>query len=166
MDEYVDNGNMAYWFYVRSARRLVGQYVLTQHDVDTDNTKEDSIATIEHKMDIHNLHTVAVKSKDGPPRFQNEGYVFAKPANGPWEFPYRALLPIESECDNLLVSVAVSSSNVAHSSCRTQTPITAIGQAAGAAASMAVGKDVGINDIDVDKLRKRLITAGMVVDRP
>ncbi len=54
-DEFIDNQNWPYQIYVREARRMVGKYVMTEHDcLDTRPTPE-SIGMGSYTIDSHNV---------------------------------------------------------------------------------------------------------------
>ena len=76
----------------------------------------------------------------------------------PYQIPYRVTLP--PQVDGLLVSCAVSSSHVGFSSLRMEPTWTAIGQAAGIAASMAVRSGKPLRDVDLEKLQSKLHDKG------
>ena len=74
----------------------------------------------------------------------------------PWEIPYRALTPRESECANLLVPVSISASDVAFASFRMEPQFMIAGQAAGVAAALASANGRPVQRIDVAQLQNVL----------
>lgn len=135
-DEFVDNGNRPYEIYVREARRLVGRYVVTQHDVMTARhylrapIHGDSIAITEWYMDSLPIlpETVEGSYPNGKMQLYDESF--------PGQIPYRALLP--AHVDNLLVPVCVSSTHVAWLAIRLEATWMHIAESAAIAAAMAV----------------------------
>lgn len=156
-DEFVDTGHWPHQMYVREARRMVGEHVLTQHDLQSRRRKYDSIGMGGYNIDIREVQWIARQVY----RFPNvadevlmEGYV-SVPVD-PYEIPYRSLLPRQSEADNLLVPVCISSSHVAYASFRMEPQYMIAGQAAGVAAAMAIAAQVPVHHVDVPGLQRRL----------
>ena len=154
-DEFVDNRNWPYQLYIREGRRMVGDFVMTQKDLQTELTKSDAIAMGSYNSDSHNVQRFM--QDDGSA--QNEGNMEV-PVQ-PYQIPYRVLLPKRSEATNLLVSVPFSASHVVYSSMRMEPQYMMIGQAAGVAASLALRHGVGVHDGDVAELRRILKSQGM-----
>lgn len=153
-DEFTDNDHFPRQIYVRQARRLVGQYVLTQNDILKKKKFPDTIGLGYYTMDQH-----------GMMRSVRDGYVVDEvragiPA-GPYEIPYRSMLPKSSEVSNLIVPVALSASHVAYTSVRVEPTYMVLGQAAGAAAAMTPGTRVSA--VNIAKLRARLKKDGQVL---
>jgi hypothetical protein len=149
-DEFVDNGQFPYQLYIREGRRMVGAYVMRQADLQTARTKPDSIGMGSYQSDSHNIQRVA--REDGT--VTNEGDV--QVAVQPYEIPFRVMLPQKDQVDNLLVPVCLSASHVAYSSVRMESQYMIIAQAAGVAASLAIRKQVAVQDISVPALQEKL----------
>jgi len=149
-DEFTDTGNWPNQLYIREGRRMVGEYVMHQADLQTDRTKTDSVGMGSYNSDSHNIQRVAMP--DGSVR--NEGDV--QVSVQPYEISFRAILPKQSETDNLLVPVCLSASHVAYSSVRMEPQYMIVGQAAGVAASMAVKAKTSVQKIDISVLQKNL----------
>jgi hypothetical protein len=160
--------------YLRQGRRLLGAYVVTQQDMEgTVAAPADGIGFGSYKVDLYHSRRYATAGG-----IAVEGKVFtvlgragakARQDNNssqPYAIPYRALTPQAGDCDNLLVPVCLSCSNVAHSSIRMEPTWMLLGEAAGRAAAQAVAEDRGVQAIDVVKLRDRLRAAGQVLELP
>jgi hypothetical protein len=150
-DEFTDTENWPRQLYVREARRMIGEYVTTQKDIQTDLTKEDAIGMGSYNSDSHNVQRVVTPDGTG---VENEGDMQV-PVK-PYQIPYRILLPKRQQATNLLVPVCFSASHVAYSTLRMEPQYMIIGQAAGVAAKMAIEKRVPVQDIDPAKLTARL----------
>ena len=154
--------------YVREGRRMIGEHVLTQHDVRTQVEKEDSIGISSFPIDSHDCQRVPTADGKG---WINEGTIFPKRINGnrhghPYQVPYRSLTPKRAECVNLLVPVCLSSSHVALSSIRVEPTWMMLGQSAGVAAAMANETKVDVQQLPYDKLKQRLLKQKQVIDFP
>lgn len=153
-DEYVDNNHWPYVPYVREARRMIGDFVLTQHDVLVQRSKPDVVGIGSHWIDSHYVQRVAVSDWG----FRGEGRVWRE-VTQPYALPYRIMLPKRSDLVNLLVPVAVSASRVAFCSIRVETQWMALGEAAGTAAAMSAG--AAVQDLAVGELQMRLRAQGV-----
>jgi hypothetical protein len=154
-DEFTDNDNWPYQLYIREGRRMVGDFVMTQKDLQTELTKPDAIAMGSYNSDSHNVQRFV--QEDGTA--QNEGNMEVRVE--PYQIPYRIMLPKRAEAANLLVPVPFSASHVVYSSMRMEPQYMMIGQAAGVAAALAIRGNVGVHDIDVGELRRILKGQGM-----
>ena len=157
-DEFVENENWPYQLYVRESRRMVGDFVMTQKDVQTELTKPDVIGMGSYNSDSHNVQRYVTEEGDA----QNEGNMEVPVT--PYQIPYRILLPQKSEAANLLVTVCFSASHVTYSTLRMEPVYMIIGQAAGAAAKMAIDHKVPVQDIDTTALTARLHSQGAVME--
>jgi hypothetical protein len=163
-DEFADTGGWPHQLYVRVARRMVGEYVMTQHDLQRDTTKYDGIGMGSYNIDVrHVQRTFQWISRFPELRGEtfNEGYLSIPVA--PYEIPYRALLPKYDQCTNLLVPVCVSSSNLAYASIRMEPQYMILGHAAGVAAALAGKQRVPVQHVDLAGLRRRLLAQRQVL---
>ena len=163
-DEFAATDHWPPALYVREARRMVGPYVLTQHDIRTNVTKEDSIGVGSFPIDSHDCQRVATKGGG----WINEGTIMPDrlPAGHgqPHQIPYRAITPREEECANLLVPVCLSATHVALSSVRVEPTWMVLGQSAGIAAAMATEEDVAVQQLPIGDLQQRLVAARQVLE--
>jgi hypothetical protein len=156
-DEFIDNGNWPHQLYVREARRMRGDFVMSQRDITDDRDKADAVALGSYTSDSHDVQRVLLA--DGT--VLGEGGVGFKVS--PYAIPYRVLLPKRAQAQNLLVPVAMSATHIAYDSLRMEPVYMALGHAAGMAASIAVQVRKPVQDIDVIQLRWTLAGKGMVL---
>ncbi len=149
-DEFTDNGNWPNQLYVREARRMVGEYVMAQKDIQEDLRKPDVIGMGSYNSDSHNIQRLA--TPDGA--VENEGDMQVPVT--PYQIPYRMLLPKRAEATNLLVPVCFSASHVAYSTLRMEPQYMILGHATGVAARMALRAGVAVQDVDTGALSARL----------
>ncbi|MEX0717958.1 MAG: FAD-dependent oxidoreductase [Planctomycetaceae bacterium] len=158
-DEFVDNKHWPHQLYVREARRMISDYVMTQHDCQGGKRAEDPVGLAAYTMDSHNVqrHVTA----DGAVR--NEGNVEVG-GFSPYPISYRSIVPKRSECGNLLAPVCLSSSHIAFGSIRMEPVFMVLGQSAGSAAALAIAGNVVVQEIDYKRLRERLEQDGQVLE--
>jgi len=150
-DEFVDADNWPYQLYVREARRMIGEYVMSQKDIQTELTKPDAIGMGSYNSDSHNVQRRP--TADGT-AVENEGDMQVRVS--PYQIPYRVMLPKRREATNLLVPVAFSATHVAYSTLRMEPQYMIVGQAAGVAAKMAIERGVAVQDVDAAALAATL----------
>ncbi len=161
MDEFTDNQHFAWQLYVREARRLKGQYTLTENDVKIKgNSKRsaifhDSIISGEFPID-----SFPVSSEPSSDKKVLEGYIGMLEIN-PYQVPYRIMVP--ERIEGLIVPVAASTTHVAYSTIRMEPLWMGIGQAAGTAAHLAVKKQVDIKNIPIHRLQKLLLENKQII---
>ncbi len=163
-DEFADTGHWPYQLYVREGRRMLGEYVLTQRDLQEYREKYDSIGMAGYNIDIREVQWVAHKVYQFPRVINQvftEGYL-SMPVE-PWQIPFRAMLPRQQECSNLLVPVCLSASTVAYASFRMEPNYMIAGHSAGAAAALAVKSGRQIHQIDLAQLQRTLRQQGQVL---
>lgn len=149
-DEFTDNGGWPHQLYVRQARRLVGQYVVTQHDAERKTTVEDSVGMASYSLDSHICRRIV----DNGIVIQEGGFYQKIP--GAYPISYRALTPKPAECENLLVPACCSASHVAYASVRMEPVFMILGHSSAAAAVQAIDENTSVQKIDLKKLQTRL----------
>ncbi len=159
-DEFADNGNWPYQLYIREARRMVGQYVMTEHDCLARRQTPEPVGMGSYVMDSHNVQRYVTKEGF----VQNEGDVGVSPRR-PYQIAFGSLVPKPRECTNLLVPVCVSSSHIAYGSIRMEPVFMILGQSAATAAVLAIDANSPVQRIEYAALRERLLADGQVLSR-
>lgn len=150
-DEFTDNQGWPHQIYVREARRMIGQYVMTEHDcLDTKPTPQ-PIGMGSYTMDSHNVQRYI--TEDG--YVQNEGDIGVHVPR-PYEISYLSITPNEEQCSNLLVPVCLSSSHIAYGSIRMEPVFMILGHSAAAAASLAIDNHSSVQAVSYDQLSELL----------
>ena len=144
--------------YVREARRLIGEIVMTEHHCRGKEKVSDPISLAAYNMDSHNCTRVV---RNG--RAENEGDVQVPPMS-PYGISYRALIPKAKECANLFVPVAMSSTHIAYGSIRMEPVFMILGQSAATAACQALEDGVTVQAVNYPKLRARLLADGQILE--
>lgn len=157
-DEFGDTDHWPNQLYIREGRRMLGDFVMKQKDLQTDLSKPDPIGMGSYNSDSHNVQRIA--TPDG--FVENEGDV--EVGVHPYQIPYRVMLPKRTETTNLLVPVCLSASHVAYSSLRMEPQYMIIGQAAGVAAALAIREEKAVQDIDTSQLTGKLKEQGAVFE--
>jgi hypothetical protein len=157
-DEFADTANWPRQLYIRESRRMVGEYVMRQQDLQTDLAKPDPIGMGSYNSDSHNVERIV----DAAGFVRNEGDM--QVAVKPYQIPYRILLPKRAEAVNLLVTAAFSATHVAYSSVRMEPQYMILGHAAGVAAKLAIAAGKSVQDIDTAELAKLLRAQGAIME--
>jgi hypothetical protein len=158
-DEFVDNGHWSWQLYIREARRMVSDAVITEVSLRDKTRKVDSIGMGSYQMDSHNVRRMVGPRGD----LIDEGDVQKSP-NGPYKIEYGTIVPKETECTNLLVPVCLSASHIAFGSIRMEPVFMILGQSAATAAVLALEELVPVQKVDYSKLKKRLVDGGQVLE--
>ncbi|MGH7951067.1 MAG: FAD-dependent oxidoreductase [Limisphaerales bacterium] len=149
-DEFVDNGGWPYQLYVREARRMISDYVMTQSNCLGQVTITDSVGLAAYTMDSHNCQRVVSNGY-----VQNEGDVERKIPR-PYPISYRSIVPKTGQCANLIVPWCLSASHIAFGSIRMEPVFMILGQSAGTAACLAIDEGVAVQNVSVPKLHAQL----------
>ncbi len=134
-DEFTDSGSWPHQLYIREARRMIGDYVMTEGDVLGDRKVENSVGMGSYTLDSHNIQRYIT----------DEGYV-------------------QNECTNLLVAICVSSSHIAFGSTRMEPVFMILGQLAAAAAVLSIEEGVSPQDFPYGKLREVLLRVKQILE--
>ena len=156
-DEFQETGGWPHQLYIREARRMVSDYVMTEHDCLSRRHAPDSVGLASYTMDSHNCQRYVDNGAA-----QNEGDVQVRVPR-PYPVSYRAIVPKRGECANLLVPVCLSASHIAFGSIRMEPVYMVLGQSAGAAACLALEEGTSVQDLSYDALRSLLLDAGQVL---
>ena len=144
--------------YVREARRMVSDYVMTQHHCQGNGRSDDPVGLAAYTMDSHNVQRYV--DADGHVRNEGDVEVGGFP---PYPISYRSIVPKASECANLLVPVCLSATHIAFGSIRMEPVFMVLGQSAATAAAQAIDQGVAVQEIEYDLLRRRLLDDGQVL---
>jgi hypothetical protein len=150
-DEFKDNNHWPHQIYVRESRRMIGDYITTEHDVMQRIETPESIGMGSYHIDSHN--TQRYVTSEG--YVQNEGDIGVK-RPGPYRISYGSIVPKKEECTNLFVPVCVSSSHIAYGSIRMEPVFMILGQSAAVAACLAIDEKCAIQDVSYNQLKKLL----------
>lgn len=157
-DEFKDNDNWPYNIYVRESRRLSGEYLMTENDVLGNRKVPRSIGMGSYSMDSHNVQRYIT-----PEGFvQNEGDIGVSPGK-PYQIDLGSILPKPEDCNNLLVTVCVSSSHIAFGSIRMEPVFMILGQSAGTIASLSIEDRESIYELSYDQIKTKLETDGQIL---
>ena len=154
-DEFKDNGNWPHQIYVREARRMIGEHVMTEHDTLNKTQVAAPVGMGSYALDSHCCQRYI--TADG--YVQNEGDIGVH-TKGPYRISYGSIVPKRAECGNLLVSVCMSSSHIAFGSIRMEPVFMILGQSAATAAAHAIDEGKAVQEIDYARLRERLLADG------
>jgi hypothetical protein len=157
-DEYVDNGHWSPQLYIREARRMIGDDVLTEHECLGKRGVKKPIGMGSYTLDSHNVRRYV--TPEGT--VQNEGDIGVYPKQ-PYQIGYGSLVPKKTECTNLLVPVCLSASHIAYGSARMEPVFMLLGDAAANAAVLAVRANAPVQDVDYPSLRGLLEAQGQVL---
>lgn len=159
-DEFNDNGGWPHQIYIREARRMISDLVMTEHHTFGRQVAPNSVGLGSYGTDTHEIRRIV---KDGV--VCREGKTATGRDNAPpYPIGYSAVVPRASECENLLVTFALSASHTAFSSIRMEPVFMVTSQSAATAACMAIDDDVSVQKVDYAKLRQRLLKDKQVLE--
>lgn len=159
-DEFRDTGGWPHQLYIREARRMVSDLVLTEHHTFGKQVADKSVGLGSYGTDVHEIRRIVkngVVIREGKLAGGRGGF-------GPYQIGYAAIVPKTSECGNLLVTFALSASHSAFASIRMEPVLMITSQSAAAAACLAIDERVPVQQVDYDVLRQHLIKSGQVLE--
>ena len=159
-DEFPETGGWPHQLYVREARRMISDYVMTEANCRGQKVASDAVGLAAYTMDSHNAQRFV---KDG--RVWNEGDVQAR-GFPPYPISYRSIVPRKSECENLLVPVCLSTSHIAYGSIRMEPVFMILGQSSALAAHLAIEGNLALQDVPYSKLQPLLLQNAQILSWP
>ena len=148
------------FLYIRGGRRMVGEYLMTQHDLQLQTDPPTPIGLGYYKVDIYPNRLVVLD--DGT--LAHEGNLWEHVSPGPYQIPYGALIPKKKDCKNLLVPLCMSASHIAYSSIRMEATYMVMGESAGIAAALAIRNNKAVQDISRTELTSMLKKYGQKLE--
>ena len=155
-DEFQDTGGWPHAMYVREARRMLSDYVMSERVCRQVEKFDDAIGLGAYNMDSHNCRRIV---RDG--HVENEGDV--QIGVKPYPISYRSIIPKQAECENLFVPVCLSATHVAYGSIRMEPVFMIMGQSSATAACMAIDANVPVQKVAYAPLREQLLKDGQVL---
>ncbi len=157
-DEFTDNGGWPTQLYVREARRMTGAYVMTEHNCTGRDVAPDAVGLGAYSMDSHNVQRYV----NAAGHVVNEGDVQVR-VRSPYPIAYGTITPRATECENLLVPVALSATHIAYGSIRMEPVFMVLGQSAATAAVQALAQKTSVQAIDRAQLHAKLLADKQVL---
>ena len=159
-DEFLDTQNFPFQLYVREARRMVGDYVMTENHVTKAITSNRSIGLGTYMLDVHNVSRFVDEKGD----LYCEG-TFAQ-NYGSYPIDYLSITPKKKDCTNLVVPVCLSSSHAAYGSIRMEPVFMSLAEVAGVIAVFSIDTKSNVQDLSYDDLRSQLLSDGLILEVP
>lgn len=156
-DEYKKSDHFTPELYVREGRRMIGAYVITEHNCRSTVTVADGIALGYYNMDSHNCERIVVNGM-----VKNEGNVEAHIPH-PYPISYRSITPKSKDCTNLLVPVCLSATHIAYGSIRMEPVFMELGESSGTAAALAAREKVSVQRLNYSILKEQLLKDGQIL---
>jgi len=158
-DEFPDTGHFPHQIYVREARRMISDYVVTEHDAKGGPRAEDGVALASYPLDSHG---VTLYVDETGLLHRERGFIVGGVT--PFPISYRAMRPKVDECENLLVVSCLSASHAAYGSVRMEPVFMMVGHAAGAAATLAIQNSTTVQNVPYTALHDLLLTEKQILE--
>jgi hypothetical protein len=162
-DEFKSNGNWPHQIYVREARRMVSDFVMTESHLRGLKETPRPIGMGSYNMDSHNVQRYVAQDENGSAYVLNEGDIQVNPG-GPYQISYDCIIPQKKDCSNILVPVCVSSSHIAFGSIRMEPVFMILAQSAATAAVISLEDQVSVQDVSYEKLKTKLLNDGQILE--
>lgn len=161
-DEFTDTGGWPHQLYIREARRMVSDLVMTEHHTFGKEIAPNSIGLGSYGTDTHEVRRIV---KDG--MVTREGKTGSGRGGAPpYPIGYGAIVPRAAECENLFVTFALSASHTAFSSIRMEPVFMVTSQSAATAACLAMDEHAAVQQVNYGQLKKRLLADGQILAAP
>ncbi|QDT84957.1 FAD-dependent oxidoreductase [Gimesia chilikensis] len=161
-DEFKDNRGWPHQLYIRESRRMVSDLVMTEHYCRHQVVAPKSVGLASYGIDIHEIRRIVHNGI-----MVREGKLLGHHSTrGPYPIGFDAIVPKTEECDNLLVTFAISASHVAFGSTRMEPVLMILSQSAATAASQAIDVGCAIQEVNYQRLRTQLLADGQLLDWP
>ncbi|MET0262762.1 MAG: FAD-dependent oxidoreductase, partial [Rariglobus sp.] len=157
-DEFTETGGWPHQLYVREARRMISDYVMTEHECVGARLAPEPVGLAAYSMDSHNCRRFV----DANGHVRNDGDVQVHGFT-PYPISYRSIVPRESECTNLIVPVCLAASHIAYGSIRMEPVFMSLGQVAAIAAEQVIRAGTSVQGVAYETLAGRLGEAGVVI---
>jgi hypothetical protein len=161
-----DTKGYPHQLYVREARRMISDYVVTQKDMEGRTNPADSVGLASYGVDEWPYATVPLDGKVALMGGYYSMLYLEDEHRGIYRIPYRSIVPKKAQCTNLIVPVCVSASHIAMTSIRMEPVWMILGESAGVAASMAVKSGSTVQDVPYSELYPKLRALTQKVDLP
>ncbi len=158
-DEFTDNRNWPPQLYVREARRMVSDVVITESmAAGREPQPQDGVGLGSYAFDSHAIKYYI----DADTGFVTTDGGLSRPPwprrpPHPYPISYRSIVPKRAECENLLVPVCLSATHVAYGSIRMEPVFMVLGQSAATAAALAIDQQTTVQNLPYPLLRDRLL---------
>ncbi len=159
-DEFPETNGWPHQIYVREGRRMVSDFVLTQHHCQGRQSAPRPIGLGSYGIDLHEIRRVV-----------HDGMVWREGKGGarvprPYQIPYAVIIPRAAQSTNLFVTFAISATHVAFGSTRMEPVLMILSQSAAVAADLALEQGVAVQRVDYGRMAKRLVAAGQILTVP
>lgn len=160
-DEYTYNENFTPALYVREGRRLVGNYIFKEQDTQqAPNSLRAPLQTNSIAVGDYGLNSHGTGKRTAFHPTIRDGQFSAAFSNVPHQIPYGVIVP--KMIDGLLAPVPISATHVGYSALRMEPIWTALGQASGVAAALAIKQKVQLRSVKVHEIQKILHEKGAI----
>ncbi len=158
-DEFIDTGGWPHQIYVREGRRMISDLVMTENHTFGRKIMPQPIGLGSYGTDTHEIRRIVkdgVVTREGKTATGRGGF-------GPYQIGYGAIVPKQSECENLFVTFALSASHTAFSSIRMEPVFMITSQSAATAACLAIDENVPVQTLNYENLKARLVADGQIL---
>ena len=158
-DEFENGDGWSGQLYIREARRMISDYVMSQKNCEQFEVVQDPVGMGAYGMDSHNVQRYV----DLNGFVKNEGNVEAQ-VSSPFPISYKSIVPKKTEATNLFVPVCLSASHIAFGSIRMEPVFMVLGQSAAIAACLAMDKNYRSQELPYKELKEMLIKYAQVLE--